>query len=379
VLPFLVVALLGGATGGITTRLLDARGAEDASPSPTLRPRARPTAARTSAAPTESAAAADPVVQVVRQVGPAVVNIDILGRPPGGGETPPAFRGRVQHGQGSGFIVNGREGLVVTNSHVIENAQEIKVAMSDGRTFSATVVGKDPVGDIALIRLKGGRGLPEVRFADSDHLQIGQTTVAIGNPLGLQNTVTQGVLSQIGRALDGHIRGVPMEDLIQTDAAINPGNSGGPLIDAQGEVIGMNTAIFSEAQGIGFAVASNTIQAAIESIKSHGRVIRAWIGVTLTDLPPPQGESNGSVPPRGKGTVVAGVREGEAAAQGGLQRGDVITEAGGKPVGDSSDLRKAVRALKPGQTLQLKGKREGAERSWQVKVGEMPPADQMGR
>ena len=164
-------------------------------------------------------------------------------------------------------------------------------ARSEG-IVDADVVGTDPIGDVALVRLTGGENLPQVSLGDSDQLHVGQVAIAIGNPLGLRNTVTEGVVSAIGRQLpDGHVRGIPLDDLLQTDAAINPGNSGGPLLDAYGKVIGMNTAIPSSGQGLGFAVAANTIRKSVADLQAHGHVIRPWIGVSLVELNPAAAEA----------------------------------------------------------------------------------------
>jgi len=369
----LVAAVLGGIVGGLVTRMME-RG---------VRPGLLPGNVRSYTEVVERgepAAQGEAVVQVVQKVGPAVVNIDTLARSSRGGgfgffDDPP----NVQQGQGSGFIINGAEGLVVTNNHVVEGAERIQVTLSDKRRFTATVVGTDPLGDIGLIRITNGGKLPEVKFGDSDKLQIGQITVAIGNPLGLENTVTQGVLSQIGRRLNGNIQGMPLEDLIQTDAAINPGNSGGPLLDAYAHVIGMNTAIISKAQGIGFAVAANTIKRSVADLLEHGEVIRPWVGVTMEEMSPQAARQLGLSNPEQRGVLILAVREGEPAARGGLQRGDIITSANGQAVEGVEALRKVIRSLNPGDKLSLKGLRDGRGQTWQVTVGKMPPPADLGR
>jgi serine protease Do len=371
VAPYLLVAVLGGVVGGVSAKLLD-RGGRLLSVSGPVRPY---TEVVESGKP---AALGEQVVQVVKKVGPAVVSIDTESQGPGESGFP-FMPGERREGKGSGFIINGQEGLAVTNNHVVERAARIRVTLPDKRSFSAKVVGTDAIGDIALIRIEGGGNLPEIQFGDSDKLEIGQIVVAIGNPLGLESTVTQGVLSAIGRRLDeGHVQGIPLEDLLQTDAAINPGNSGGPLLDAYGRVIGMNTAIIATAQGIGFAVAANSIKRAVASILEHGRVIRSWIGISMVNMSPEVAEQLG-VPPRDHGVVVAGVRRGEPADRAGLRRGDVITEANGQKVDDGEDVRRVIRDLKPGTRITLKGFRGDKPQTWQITVGEMPSPEQLGR
>jgi S1-C subfamily serine protease len=238
-------------------------------------------------------------------------------------------------------------------------------------------VGTDPIGDVALVRVSGGGHLPEVKFGDSDKLQIGQLTVAIGSPLGFENTVTMGVLSQIGRQIEGHVQGIPLDDLIQTDAAINPGNSGGPLLDAYGRVIGMNTAIMSKAQGIGFAVAANSIKRSISDILKYGHVVRPWVGVTMAELTSDTRRSLGITRRERDGVAIASVRPGEPADRAGLRTGDVITQAQGQKVATGEELRKVIRKLRPGDSLTLQGFRGNSPKSWSVKIGEMPGADQL--
>ncbi len=312
----------------------------------------------------------DPAVNVQNSVGPAVIAIDTQARVSEGF----AFGGGIQQGQGSGFIINGQSGLAVTNNHVVEGAQRIVVTLPDKRTFPAEVVGTDPIGDIAVIRLRKDDKdtLPEIKFGDSDQLQVGQTVVAIGAPLGLEHSVTQGVLSATGRKLDGQLEGIPLENLLQTDAAINPGNSGGPLLDAQGRVIGMNTAIIQRAQGIGFAVAANAIKEGVKDILEHGRVIRPWIGVSMADLSPSLRERAGVPAAVKSGVVIADVRGGQPADRAGLRPGDVITEAAGKPLADLEALRDQIRAMEPGQKLELKGYRGSSVETWSITLGEMP-------
>ncbi len=382
IVTILIASLVGGVAGGFAVRLAPQTATaplSEMSASPRSG-QAGPTAQFTTFSPGGPKPRATPadreqVVQVVERVGPAVVNIETeLRRSRRPGEVPDSDP-NAREGQGTGFIVNGRQGLVVTNNHVVESAQRIRVTLSDKRRFNAERVGTDAIGDIALIRLQNAHDLPEVAFGDSDHLRIGQLTIAIGNPLGLENTVTQGVVSQIGRQLDGRVDGMPLEDLIQTDAAINPGNSGGPLIDAYGHVIGMNTAIFSDAEGIGFAVGASSVQSAIRDFLQSGRVIRSYIGVELT--PRDEDSSNPLSPVRG--VKIQRVRRGLPAEKGGLRAGDVVLKANGAEVAEVEELRRIIRNLRPGNRLKLEGQRSGRLERWEIVVTEMPPAGQLQR
>ncbi len=386
----LVTGLVGGVVGGRLTVGNQFVAAESRAPintsSASATNNATEPASLAGRAGAPLAATSNSIVEMVERVGPAVVAIDTLstGEGPMSGSPMRGFSfssGQpVRRGQGSGFVIDGAKRLAVTNNHVVENASRIRVNMPDGRTYTARVVGADPIGDIALLRLEGTGTLPQVALADSDRLQIGQVAVAIGNPLGFRNTVTQGVLSAIGRQLpEGQVAGIPLDDLIQTDAAINPGNSGGPLLDASGRVVGMNTAIVPQAQGLGFAVASNTIRRAVAQIQQTGRVIRPWIGVSLVDLTPEVARELNLTAGQEQGVVVMGARAGDPAAEAGLIRGDVVTRAGGQAVRSSTDLRRAVSGVTPGNRLKLEGIRDGKPQTWDVKVGEMPDLQRMER
>jgi len=187
-----------------------------------------------------------------------------------------------RQGKGSGFIIDGQQGLVVTNNHVVQGADKIQVTLPDKRSFTGIVVGTDPYGDVALVRIRADH-LPQLEWGDSDKVLPGATAIAIGNPFGFANTVTVGVVSALGRELPSPA-GFPLDNLIQTDAAINPGNSGGPLCDIRGRVIGMNTAIIPYGQGIGFAVAVSSIKRSVEDIQAHGHAVRPWLRVQMTDI-----------------------------------------------------------------------------------------------
>lgn len=368
VLGTLVAALLGGVVGSVATRTMDRGGS-------TLFGGREVRAYTEVVERGEPAAQGEAVVQVARKVGPAVVSIANLAlQRDFFSERPPT---EVPRGQGTGFIINGKEGLIVTNNHVVAGADRIQVTLQNKKSYSATVVGLDPVGDVGLIRLDATDRpeLPEVKLADSDKLQIGQITVAIGNPLGFANTVTQGVLSQVGRELNGEMGGLPLENLIQTDAAINPGNSGGPLLDAYGDVIGMNTAVASGAQGIGFAVASNAIKKSVESILEHGRVIRPYIGVAMLWASPEIARRRVAATGDQPGIIIGDVQEGAPAARADIRPGDFLTGVNGTPFTGVDDLRKAVRDRNVGDKLTATGQRGGKPMTWEITLGELPTSE----
>jgi len=324
----------------------------------------------------------EPIVKAVEKVGPAVVNINTLARAEatpmeqmfGGGEGE-----RVLQGQGSGFIINAEKGYVVTNNHVVAEAQQITVTLPDKREFPAEVVGRDPYSDVAVVRLKFTGKLPEATLGDSDHLRIGQTVVAIGNPYGFHNTVTTGVVSAMGRRLDPNPgeHGPGLENLIQTDAAINPGNSGGPLCDNQGVVVGMDTAIYARGQGLGFAVPVNSIKHSVDNILKYGEGRRPWMGISMGDLSTRAAKELG-VPVQGEnaeGVLIAGVVPNGPADHAGIQKYDVITQVGGQPTKRKEDLIGAVLKANIDDTLDVKGFRGSKPMTWTVKIGKMPPPD----
>ena len=272
-----------------------------------------------------------------------------------------------QHGLGSGVIVS-KDGYLLTNNHVVENADEVKVALSDGREFNARVVGKDPKSDIAVLKIDA-KGLPAIELADSDHLEVGDVVLAIGNPFGVGQTVTSGIISATGR---GSL-GLDYEDMIQTDAAINPGNSGGALVDAEGRLVGINTAILSRSggfQGIGFAVPVNLARSVMESLVKEGRVVRGFMGVNIQDLTPALAGEFGVKDT--KGVVVAGVTPKSPAEKAGLHDGDIITQFNGKPVKDSRHLKLQVAQTRPGTSIPVTVLRDGKEKTIEVTVKELP-------
>src|SRR6266852_2383720 len=253
-----------------------------------------------------------------------------------GEQSPPR---RTVRSMGSGFIINPA-GYIVTNNHVVEGATDIRVKIDDGRELAAKVVGRDPKTDLALLKVEA-TGLPVIPLGDSTQLQVGEPVMAIGNPFGLERTVTTGIVSATGRVIGQG----PYDDFIQTDASINPGNSGGPLLNLQGEVVGINSAIFSESggnMGIGFAIPSNLATAVIDQLKTHGKVVRGWLGVMIQDVTEDLAKSFGLSEPHG--ALVSGVKEDAPGAKAGLQRGDVVIEYDGKPVKSSHELPSMVAA-----------------------------------
>ncbi len=322
-------------------------------------------------------AAGQTVVEAVRIVGPAVVNIDTLAvQELTGMERYFSPEGQeVRQGKGSGFVINGEQGYVVTNNHVIEGAREIKVTLPDKRSFqSVRVLGRDPYGDIAVLQINGAKGLPEAKLGDSDRLLPGETVVAMGNPFGFENTVTTGVVSATGRTLEPNRQqgesGPPLENLIQTDAAINPGNSGGALVDLNGLVVGMNTAIYARGTGLGFAVAVNSIKRAVADILRHGKVRRPYLGVGMYDLPMEAVRELGL--PVTEGVLIVRLYEDGPAAQAGMNRFDVITEMAGQKTRRPEDVRRILRGAEVGQQVTLKGYRGKEAKTWKVRLGEMP-------
>ncbi|MGH8017583.1 MAG: Do family serine endopeptidase, partial [Opitutaceae bacterium] len=258
---------------------------------------------------------------------------------------------------------------ILTNNHVVAEADEVKVTLSDGRELSAEVVGTDAMTDLAVIKVDAGE-LPAVTFADSDAVEVGDRVLAIGNPLGLGQTVTTGIVSAKGRALG---MGIEYEDFIQTDAAINPGNSGGALVDVRGRLIGINTAIISRSggsQGIGFAIPSDLARLVMDSLVQDGKVTRGFLGVRIQDLEPDLAEAFDIKP--GEGALVSEVEPGKPAAESGLESGDVILAWNGETVEDARGLQFAVAATKPGETADVRLLRNGEEKTLEVTVGERP-------
>jgi serine protease Do len=266
---------------------------------------------------------------------------------------------------GSGFIID-KTGYIVTNNHVVESAKDIKVKLADGREFNARLIGSDPATDIALIKVKAERSLPSVEFGDDHQVRVGDWVIAVGNPFGLNNTVTAGIVSSIGRNVgDG-----PYTDFIQIDAPINRGNSGGPTFDIRGKVIGMNSMIFSPSGGsvgIGFAIPASTVHDVVAQLLAHGRVARGWLGVEVQAITPEMAASFGAKDL--KGAIVANVVPGGPAQKAGFHQGDLVVAINGAAVNDSRELTRRVAALQAGATATFTVIREGSKQQLTAKVG----------
>ncbi|MEH1787045.1 MAG: HhoA/HhoB/HtrA family serine endopeptidase [Nostoc sp.] len=346
---------------------------------------------RVSAAP-PLAAGADPnfVTQVVQKVGPAVVRIDssrtIKTQLPDEFNDPifqrffgsqmPEQQNRVERGTGSGFIISA-DGRILTNAHVVDGADTVTVTLKDGRSFKGKVLGKDELTDVAVVKIQADN-LPLVALGNSDQLQPGEWAIAIGNPLGLDNTVTTGIISATGRS--SNLIGAPDKrvEYIQTDAAINPGNSGGPLLNARGEVIAMNTAIIQGAQGLGFAIPINTAQHISSQLIATGKVQHPYLGIQMVGLTPQLKQNINSDPNSGlsvsedKGVLVVKVVPNSPAAKAGIRAGDVIQKLGGQAVTDASSVQKAVENSQVGGDLRMELSRNGQNINIAVQPGAFP-------
>jgi S1-C subfamily serine protease len=348
----------------------------------------RPEAAN-SAAPADAVRPSNFIAAVAQKVGPAVVRIDAT-RTVANPLDPELFNQPLfrhffpqlpqefqQEGTGSGFIIDA-DGLILTNAHVVEGSERVRVHLLDGRTFEGKVKGSDPVTDIAVIQIEG-ENLPTVTLGNSDQVRPGDWAIAIGNPLGLDNTVTVGIISAVGRS-SGQIGAANKRvTFLQTDAAINPGNSGGPLLDAEGRVIGVNTAIFQRAQGVGFAIPINRAMEIAERLIRDGRVEHAFLGIRMITLNPDLVARLNRDPARlspltvQKGVLIGEVVPGSPAEQVGLRKGDVIVEIDGQPIRDAEQVQQLVDAAGVGKTLTLRVIRDGQVRIFQVKTGVLPP------
>ena len=310
--------------------------------------------------------------------GAAVVNIQVekamQGRPAGmpfhsderfkeffGGQEQPG-RERKQGGLGTGFIID-RAGYIITNNHVVENADSIKVVLKDERELKGEIVGRDPQTDLALIKVEAKDELPAVPLGRSADLKVGEWVVAIGNPFGLENTVTAGIVSAKGRVIGSG----PYDDFIQTDASINPGNSGGPLLNLNGEVVGVNTAILAQGQGIGFAIPIDMAKNVVAQLKGNGEVTRGWLGVSVQDLKGDLAKYYG-VEDKG-GVLVAEVVAGDPADKAGIKAKDVITKVNGEKVATSRELTARTATLGVGETARITLVRDGKELTLPVSVG----------
>ncbi|OLC15881.1 MAG: hypothetical protein AUH29_06725 [Candidatus Rokubacteria bacterium 13_1_40CM_69_27] len=320
---------------------------------------------------------------VADRVTPAVVNVSTVPRKGTAGSPEELERFREFFGEefyeryfrrrreevratGSGVIVDPK-GYILTNNHVIENASEIVVRLSDSRKFTARLVGRDPKTDLAVLKVDAPSPLPVAELGDSDRLRVGQWAIAIGNPFGLDRTVTVGIISATARTRVGV---ATYESFIQTDASINPGNSGGPLLNLDGKVIGVNTAIVAAGQGIGFSIPINMAKDVMRQLIARGRVVRGWLGIVIQDV---TDELAGSFGVREReGVLVADVMKGGPADTAGLRPGDVIVELGGVPIREVPDLQRQAASAMPGQTVTITVVREHGRATVKVTAGEMP-------
>jgi S1-C subfamily serine protease len=300
------------------------------------------------------------VTSVADAVGPAVVRVEVRnksGRP---------------GGVGSGVVI-APDGLVLTNCHVVEGAKEVRLQDAEGRVMDARRLGEDPDTDLALLRAGSARDLPSATLGDSKALKRGQLVVAIGNPLGFESTVTAGVISALGRSLRSR-NGRLIEDVIQTDAALNPGNSGGPLASSRGEVIGINTAVIMGAQGICFAVASNTAQFVLSELIQHGRVRRAYIGVSAQTTAVPRRHARAAEIENSSGAIVTALESQGPASTAGLMTLDTIVRADGVAVTGVDDLIRLLNGERIGKRIAIDVLRRGALRTFEVMPLERPVA-----
>ncbi len=339
--------------------------------------------------------AADPnfVTTVVEKIGPAVVRIvttqTVTSRAPdifndpffrqffGGSQLPNSQQKRVQRGVGSGFII-GADGRILTNAHVVNGADTVNVILKDGRSFKGKVLGADPVTDVAVVKIQANN-LPTIPLGNSNQVKPGQWAIAIGNPLGFDNTVTSGIISATGR--DSSAIGAGNSErvqFIQTDAAINPGNSGGPLLNARGEVVGMNTAIIQGAQGLGFAIPINTAQRIATQLVAKGKVDHPYLGIQMATLTPELKKEINSDPNIGlsvneeRGVLVVKVVPDSPAAKAGLRSGDVIQKLNGQPVTNASTIQQAVEDSSVGGNVRVDLRRNGQNLSLVVQPSAFP-------
>jgi serine protease Do len=283
------------------------------------------------------------------------------------------FNAPRQQGLGSGVIVT-KDGYILTNNHVVDGAQDVKVTLQDGREFTAKIIGRDPKSDVAVIKIDA-KDLPVVPMADSDKVQVGDVVLAVGNPFGVGQTVTTGIVSATGR---GNLGIEDYEDFIQTDAAINPGNSGGALVDVEGRLIGINTAIYSRSggnQGIGFAIPSDLARDVMGSLISDGKVTRGYLGVMIQDVTPALAKEFKLKD--NTGALVGDVVPKGPADKAGLKDGDVVLECNGKAISDSRRLRLIVGEVKPGTTVPMKVLRDGSTKTLQVTIEQQPGTEKL--
>ncbi|MHC1788649.1 DegQ family serine endoprotease [Solidesulfovibrio sp.] len=273
-------------------------------------------------------------------------------------------KGQKQRSMGSGFVISA-DGYIVTNNHVVEGADEVKVQFRNNeKGLPAKIIGRDPETDLALLKIEGKSNLPYLEFGDSGKIKVGEWVLAIGNPFGLDNTVTLGIVSAKGRIIGAG----PFDNFIQTDASINPGNSGGPLIDLDGKVIGINTAIVASGQGIGFAIPSSMARDVISQLRDGKKVQRGWLGVTIQDIDENTAKALGM--DNTKGALITSVMDGQPAGKAGIKTGDVITAVGGQKIDNSNDLLRRIAAIRPGESVELAVMRKGSPVTVSVTLGE---------
>jgi serine protease Do len=388
IIPFLLIAA-GVVIGLIAASEFEWLPNSRAIPEQEIAPPVRPVASAVQ--PTLPGSNGQSFVEIAKAVKPAVVNIFATrsgkaeGTPGQGSPFDDPFfrrffgdefykrfeapRERKERGLGSGVIVDAT-GIIITNNHVVSKADEIKVFLSDKREFKAKLIGTDAKTDIAVLRIDGAGNLPTAPWADSDKLEVGEFVLAVGNPFGLTQTVTLGIVSALGRSA-----GIAeYEDFIQTDAAINPGNSGGALVNVRGELVGINTAIYSQSggnMGIGFAVPSNMAHSIMNQLVQHGKVVRGWLGVSIQELTPELASQFG-VPKETKGVLVSDVMDDSPAKKAGFERGDVILEFDGRPMDSPTQLRNAVAQTVVGKKIPIKFIREKKTKTAEVLIGEQP-------
>jgi S1-C subfamily serine protease len=297
------------------------------------------------------------ITRVAEAVGPAVVRLDVRRR----------MRGREIGGSGSGFLF-APDGLIITNSHVVNSASAIEATLNDGQTFQAQLIGDDPDTDLAVVRMSGHR-LPAATLGESRGVRVGQLVIAIGNPYGFQCTVTAGVVSALGRSLRSQ-NGRLMDDVIQTDAALNPGNSGGPLVNSRGEVIGVNTAMILPAQGICFATAIDTAKVTIAQLLRHGRVRRGRLGIAGQNIVLPRRMVRHYGLAHDAAVQVASIERGGPASRAGFEQGDIIVAFAGRPVAGFDDLHRMLTEEKLGESVPVEVLRRGRRQTLRIEPEE---------
>jgi serine protease Do len=319
-----------------------------------------------------------PFTPLVEKLTPSVVNVKVSklekadfpfqqmpGNPFGQFfNNPRAHQERPVQGAGSGVIISS-DGYILTNNHVVEGAKEVQVTMDNKKEFKAEIVGRDPKTDLAIIKIDAGKNLPAASIGDSNALRVGDWVLAIGNPFGLNQTVTSGIVSAKGRVIGAG----PYDDFIQTDASINPGNSGGPLFNMKGEVVGINTAIIAEGQGIGFAIPINTAKPLIPELEAKGEVTRGYLGVNIQTVTPELASAMGLEDP--KGALVADVVPGGPGEKAGIKRGDLIVSFNGNSVNDSHDLPAMVAATPVGKEVSVTVVRDGKEQEISARIAKL--------